>query len=92
MSASWEQKANAKRDAVNALIPEAWRLQDAPSRESQKNITGAAYIEKHLSQREIEITRLDAAALAQKTTSGAWKAVDVIKAFSHRAALAHQLV
>ncbi|KAL9055811.1 MAG: hypothetical protein Q9162_003345 [Coniocarpon cinnabarinum] len=91
MASNWEEKAKAKRDLVNALIPDAWRLQDPPSRETLRDIAGTAYIEKHLSQQEIHITRQDAASIAQKTTSGAWKAVDVIKAFCHRAALSHQL-
>ena len=92
MATSWEQKAKAKREAVEAKIPPEWRLKDPPSRESQKDIAHGAYIDRFLTPDEIEITRTDAVHIAQNTCSGKWKAVDVVKAFSHAAALAHQLV
>lgn len=91
MGADWEQHAKAKRDSVNALIPESWRISNPPARESQPDIAGS-FLHQFLSAQEIEITETDAVGIAKKTCAGAWTAVDVVKAFSHRAALAHQLV
>lgn len=87
----WQQLATSKRDSVNALIPAEWRLSSPPSREEQRDVAGG-YLHQFLSSQEIEITETDAVGIAAKTTTGQWKAVDVVKAFCHRAALVHQLV
>lgn len=90
--ASWELSAERKRNAINSLIPEAWRLPTPlPSVLEQKDFTGK-YIQKYLSDEEIEITETDAVGIVKNTTSGVWKAKAVAEAFCHRAALAHQLV
>ncbi|EED17167.1 general amidase GmdA, putative [Talaromyces stipitatus ATCC 10500] len=86
----WQQAARTKRDSVNSLIPEAWRLPSIPSSNDQKDVTGI-YIWQFLSAKEIEITETDACGIVSRTSSGAWKAREVAEAFSHRAALAHQL-
>jgi amidase len=88
----WKEAATQKREAVNALIPSHWRLAcSLPSATEQKNITGE-YIQNFLSPREIEITETDAYEIVVKTTTGIWKAREVVEAFCHRAALAHQMV
>ena len=91
MASDWQQAAAKKREAISALIPAGWRIPNPPPNEAQVDVTGS-YIQQFLSRKEIEITETDAAAIASKTCSGQWKAVEVIKAFCHRAALAHQLV
>lgn len=91
MPEQWEIAAKAKRDQVNGLIPKEWLLKDIPSTEQQKDITGN-YLHQYLSEEEIEITETDAVGVASRTAAGQWKALDVAKAFAHRAALAHQLV
>ena len=89
---SWQEKAKTKREAVLNLIPAEWRLSGpVPTAEEQRDITGP-YIQQFLSNREIEITETDAVGIVGHTTSGQWKAEEVIRAFAHRAALAHQLV
>ena len=89
---SWRDKAKAKRDSVNNLIPEPWRLKsELPSAEEQRDVTGK-YVWQYLSDREIEITEANAVAIVKQTTSGQWKAEEVARAFCHRASLAHQLV
>ncbi|KAE7996952.1 hypothetical protein FH972_001628 [Carpinus fangiana] len=87
----WKQAASRKADSVNALIPHEWRIPSPPSNQEQVDITGS-YVQQFLSAQEIEITEADAAFIAKKTASGEWTAVDVTKAFCHRAALAHQLL
>jgi amidase len=91
MTSDWKQIAANKRDSVLALIPKEWRIPAPPSAEDQRNVTGE-YIHQYLSAREIEITETDALGIVDKTSSGAWTAVEVTKAFCHRSAVAHQLV
>ena len=88
----WKAAAEAKRNSVNNLIPEKWRLTSpVPSPEEQKDVTGA-YICQFLSEREVEITESTATEIAQQTTTGQLTALEVAEAFCHRAAVAHQLV
>lgn len=89
---TWQEKAKAKRDSVNSLIPEAWRLPSAvPSAEKQRDVTGK-YLWQYLSDREVEITECSAEDIVKQTSTGEWTAEEVIKAFCHRASLAHQIV
>jgi len=88
---TWDQIATAKRDAISALIPKEWKLEKVPTPEEQRDVSGT-YIDQYLTALEKEITETDAVGIVAKTTSGQWKAVDVCKAFCHRAAIAHQLV
>ena len=89
---TWQNQARVKRESVNALIPEKWQLSSQlPSADQQRDVTGN-YIQQYLSDREIEITENDAVGIASRTTTGQWKAEEVITAFCHRASLAHQLV
>lgn len=87
----WKKAGKDKADSVLNLIPQEWRLPTVPSIEEQRDVTGA-YIQQYLDKKEIEITETDAVGIVQKTTTGAWTAVEVAKAFCHRAAVAHQLV
>ncbi|KAJ0419392.1 amidase signature domain-containing protein [Aspergillus carlsbadensis] len=88
----WKPIADAKRQATLDAIPPKWRITEPiPAPAEQRDVTGP-YIQQYLSAREIEITELDAYAIAEKTTSGEWTAVEVTEAFCHRAALAHQFV
>ncbi|KAF2091676.1 putative general amidase GmdA [Saccharata proteae CBS 121410] len=91
MSPDWQQLAKAKRDSIAALIPKEWILENVPTPTEQRDVTGT-YVHQYLSQKEIEITETDAVGIVAKTTAGAWTAVDVARAFCHRAAIAHQLV
>lgn len=91
MPSDWKQTAKDKADSILSLIPSEWRLDKIPSIDDQPDVTGA-YIQQFLSKREIAITETDAVGIVAKTTAGTWTAVEVAKAFCHRAALAHQLV
>ena len=91
MAQDWKKAAKDKADQVLSLIPQEWRISDIPSAEQQRDVTGA-YIQQFLDKKEIEITETDAVGVVEKTTSGQWSAVEVAKAFCHRAAIAHQLV
>ncbi|PGH19255.1 hypothetical protein AJ80_04120 [Polytolypa hystricis UAMH7299] len=92
MATSWEIAAKTKREAVLDLIPKEWRIQPPlPPAGELRDVTGS-YIQQFLSPREIEITETDTIGIVQRTTTGEWTAVEVTKAFCHRAAIAHQLV
>ena len=90
MSSSWQDAAAKKRDAISALIPAEWRLDSTPSVQEQVDVTD--FIKQYLSEEELAITESDADQIVGKTTSGAWSAEKVARAFCHRAVLAHQLV
>lgn len=90
MVTDWKSLGTQKRDAILASIPQKWRIDNVPTREEKKDVT--EYIRQFLDQKELEITETDAVGITQKIASGTWSAVDVIGAFCHRAALAHQLV
>lgn len=87
----WKKAAKDKADSVLDLIPNEWRLEKVPSIEEQRDVTGP-YVQQFLNKKEIEITETDAVGIVKHTTSGTWSAVDVAKAFCHRAAIAHQLL
>ncbi|KAF2239495.1 amidase [Viridothelium virens] len=87
----WKAVAKEKRDAITASIPSEWHISNIPSAADQRDVTGK-FIQQYLNEKEVEITETDAVGIAKKTKTGQWKAVDVTKAFCHRAALAHQLV
>lgn len=89
--ADWKQKGKDKAESITNLIPKEWRLEKIPSVEEQRDVTGP-YIQQFLSKQEIAITETDAVGIVKQTTAGAWSAVEVAKAFCHRAAIAHQLV
>jgi len=91
MTSDWKKIAAEKRDSVLALIPEEWRIPAPPSAEEQRDVTGK-FIQQYLDPKEIEITETEATTIVEKTSSGQWTAVEVTKAFCHRAAIAHQLV
>ncbi|KAK7897999.1 hypothetical protein LTR67_004631 [Exophiala xenobiotica] len=91
MSLSWQERAQKKRESILAAIPQQWRLPEPlPSPEDQKDVTGS-YVQQFLTPREIEITESDAVKITEHTTTGKWTATEVVTAFCHRAALAHQL-
>ncbi|KAJ5605000.1 hypothetical protein N7510_010154 [Penicillium lagena] len=89
---TWRAQGEAKRQSILDAIPEKWRIPiPIPSPAEQRDVTGA-YIRRYLNDREVEITETDAVDIVAQTISGRWTAVEVAKAFCHRAALAHQLV
>lgn len=90
MASDWQTAAHKKRDDVLATIPEKWRLSKIPTADEQKDVT--QYVQQFLERKEVEITETDAVGIAEKVAAGEWSAVQVVEAFSHRAALAHQLV
>jgi amidase len=88
----WKLAAQQKRASVNALIPTEWCLKnELPNSEQLRDITGT-YIHQFLSTQEIDYTEAEAGHILHEIYSGKWKARDVLAAFCHRTALAHQMV
>jgi amidase len=88
---SWERRAKHKRRRILLQVPEQFlhpeltytlddptSVQDVPS--------------KYLSAEELEITGLDAVALVSAIEKKTYTSVQVLNAFTHRAAIAHQLL
>ncbi|KAM5350724.1 hypothetical protein ACJ41O_007229 [Fusarium nematophilum] len=87
----WQSAATRKQESVNSLIPPGWKLPVVlPSAQTQKNITGG-YIRQFLSDVEVQYTEAEASIILRHVHAGEWKARDVLEAFCHRAALAHQM-
>ena len=88
--ADWKARAAAKRESIKNSIPREWIIPGL----SPTNIPRAMDFpfSEHLSVSELEITGLSATELLTRISKGQYKAVDVARAFAHRAAIAHQLV
>lgn len=86
----WRALAQQKREAILEAIPRKWRLPQSTIDNAPADLTGP-YMHQFLSPTEIEITKTPAPGILAKTTTGQWTAVSVAEAFSHCAAVAHQL-
>ncbi|CAG8918953.1 unnamed protein product [Penicillium salamii] len=89
---TWKRIAAEKRSAIMAKIPSEWILdtkviEDARSRQS---IAGD-FFNDLLDAKTLSITALDVPELVQSMGNGSLTAVEVVNAFSKRAAYAHQL-
>ncbi|EFQ84968.1 hypothetical protein PTT_20250 [Pyrenophora teres f. teres 0-1] len=87
---SWQEIATQKREAILAAIPAEWRLDKLPSIEEQVDVT--EYVKQYFDKKELDITESSADVIAKKAVEGHWSAVEVTKAFCHRAAVGHQLL
>ncbi|KAJ5947031.1 hypothetical protein N7466_000046 [Penicillium verhagenii] len=89
---SWKTIAARKRQEVIAKIPNEWLL-DAKvinAARSRQSIAGD-FFEELLDDQTRSITSLDVTDLVESMRSKSWTAVEVVKAFSKRAAYSHQL-
>ncbi|KAL8700918.1 MAG: hypothetical protein Q9201_005187 [Fulgogasparrea decipioides] len=87
----WQKLAKDKLESINKSVPKHWQLESLPNNEERRDVTGG-HIRQYLSKDEIEITEAVAPTIVQKTSAGQWTAEAVMRAFCHRASLAHQLV
>jgi amidase len=88
----WEITARAKKGSVNELIPKLWtlKLSDIPPVGSLRDVSD--YIRRFLTPQELAITDSSANFILDKIRTAQWTALDVTRAFCHRAALSHQFV
>lgn len=85
----WEEIVEKKKKFLKSQIPEEWILQDIKSPDEEPNVLN--YLEKLLDSREIYITNLTLDELLAEQLSGKLSALEIAKAFTHRAALTHQI-
>ncbi|ODQ56696.1 hypothetical protein WICANDRAFT_86346 [Wickerhamomyces anomalus NRRL Y-366-8] len=86
---SWEELVESKKKFLNKQIPEEWILQEIKSPDEEPNV--CVYLDKLLDEREIYITNLTLDELLSEQLSGKLSALEIAKAFTHRAALTHQI-
>lgn len=87
---AWREITRKKREQIASSIPPQWQLasQELPSRTSQPNVV--EIVPSFLTALEQEITDLAAPQLLQSLHCGRFTAREVLAAFCHRAAVAHQ--
>lgn len=90
---TWEEIGARKRAALLASIPKEWIIpSELMPPEAQDDVTAWPETSGWFTAEELALTDLTASELVPKLASGAFKSVDVTKAFCKRAAAAHQLV
>jgi hypothetical protein len=89
---SWERAARAKQASISGQVPVEWIIKsaDLPPVSALRDVS--YFIRRYLSARELEITDTTAERILEKLGAGEWTALEVNRAFCHRAAIAHQLV
>ncbi|KAH7028573.1 amidase signature domain-containing protein [Macrophomina phaseolina] len=86
----WQRIGREKRQAIDSLLPDHWRVNAVPPAEELPDAT--AFPRALLSERELAITEDFAAEqLLQQLAAGHFSASEVVNAFCHRATIAHQL-
>jgi amidase len=88
---NWQKTASDKRASLRAAIPSQWRLSasDVPAVVRLKDVV--LFISRYLSPLELQITSECPIGILENIRGLNWSAVEVTRAFCHRAALAHQL-
>jgi amidase len=88
--ATYQERSTQKRADQHSLIPPEWRLNPIPSIESTPN--ALAYLRTILTPDELALTEeTNISVLLRKLSSRELSSLDLTRAFSKRAALAHQL-
>ncbi|OCL12251.1 amidase [Glonium stellatum] len=88
----WAKNATAKRAALLRSIPSEYRIPvDVFPPPTQLDVTKFPAESGWFTERELEITSTSAPSLLDKIAGSEWTAEEVTKAFSKRAAAAHQL-
>lgn len=88
----WKTKAKRKREALLLAIPQDWRIHTGSlaSENAIPNVTQV--IRNNLSNEEITITETRPHVLLGAIAEGLYTSTETLRAFSHRASIAHQLV
>ena len=93
VAGSWEERAANKRANILEQIPDEWRLNatDLERASKQLDLTGR-FIQSLLTRETVEITSLDTVDIVAALQRQEYSAVQVVTAFCHSAAVAHQIV
>ncbi|KAL9564642.1 hypothetical protein ACKAV7_011094 [Fusarium commune] len=88
---NWQDIAKESQAKVLNSIPNRWRL-DVNQYQDFKDVTNVPYTCGLLTEEQLKITERTATEIVKKIETRELKAVEVLEAFSGRAAIAHQLV
>ncbi len=89
---SWESIARAKKAGLYDLIPGPWRIPPAAIPPVSQLRSFIDFIGQFLDAQELEITNAPTGKILANLRAAEWTAVEVTRAFCHRAAVAHQFV
>ncbi|KAI1325224.1 amidase [Xylariaceae sp. FL0255] len=93
MGSNWETLAAKKRQDLQDLIPEEWRIpKDLFPADDEKDVTSFPEKSGWFTSEELEITNSTALELLPRLASGELASEKVTRAFCKRAAAAHQLI
>lgn len=93
MSADWKVVVEEKRAALAAAIPAEWVKPGLKDDMISKGFVNTSdYLDTILPQEDIDITSKTILELSKLISEGKLSAVQVTKAFAHRAMLAHQIL
>lgn len=90
-NSSWESRALEKKTNILSPLPCEY-LHSGLSHSTTDTASVQDVPNQILSPEELEITSLDVPAVISSVASGKYTSVQVLKAFTHRAAIAHQLL
>ncbi|KAG0649284.1 Acetamidase [Hyphodiscus hymeniophilus] len=88
---SWESRALEKKSNILSLLPKEY-IHSGLSHSTTETASVQGIPQNFLSPKELEITALDVPAILSALASGEYTSVQVLQAFTHRAAIAHQLL
>lgn len=91
VNAPWQERSDAKKSSVLSGIPIQFIHQELEfSTTDTTPVTDTP--EKYLSSEDLPITSLNAVEIVKSISKGTLSAVQVLDAFTHRAAIAHKLL
>lgn len=88
----WSEKSDRKKAALQHLIPPEWQLSASRIADAETCTDVSGLISSELSLNERSITESSVKDILHSISTGDMTAYEVMSAFCHRAALAHQLV
>ena len=92
-TAPWQDRAQAKVKSTLSKIPIEWRLskEQLDTAKTTRKLTGD-FFQSFLDPRELEITKYSSVVLVERIRTKYFTALEVAKAYSKAAAVAHQIV
>lgn len=89
---TWVEVSRRKKESLQSLIPPQWKLSATGDADTATCLDVSSLVLSELSLNERLITGSNVEQILRSISEGEMTSYEVISAFSHRAALAHQLV
>jgi amidase len=89
---TWVEVSRRKKESLQTLIPPQWKLSATGDADAATCLDVSGLVLSELSLNERLITGSNVEQILRSISEGEMTSYEVISAFSHRAALAHQLV